>query len=201
MAGFDNDRPEESAQSSQGTTSELDASQSAGPLGYLRQAIRIARFDVDAITRASQDKRAILYGAGVLGTGILTANVSAWLLSGPPAGDESVSNRVLFVVGAAVVVPLQVLVSAINVGIIHGAARLVFGATGRYVHLLRVLWLGSVVLWLNAIPIVGALVGSVWFLLITLVTFEEVDGVERLQALALVVGLAALMFLARAALG
>jgi hypothetical protein len=56
-----------------------------------------------------------------------------------------------------------------------------------------VLWLGAIVQWLAVIPIVGLLVSAIWSLLITLVTFEEVDGVERLQALILEFVLALMM--------
>ena len=71
--------------------------------------------------------------------------------------------------------------------------KLLLGATGSYVSLLRVLWLASVVTWLAVIPVVGAIVAGIWFLLIMLVTFENIDGLERLQALVLVVAVGALM--------
>ena len=99
---------------------------------------------------------------------------------------------------AVLTLPIQLLVSALSTGVIHGAARVMFGASGRFIALLRVLWLASIVGWLGIVPVVGGLVAGVWSLLITLVTFEEIDGVERLQALLLVVAFGALSFVAMA---
>jgi hypothetical protein len=98
--------------------------------------------------------------------------------------------------GLLVAAASQLPVSALAVAIIHGAAKLLFGASGGYLQLLRVLWVGSIVLWVGVIPYVGALVGGVLYLLVMLVAISEVDGVERLQALILVVGLRALIALA-----
>jgi hypothetical protein len=193
MAGFENDRQDETPAASTGGPSDLETVHGSGPLWYLGEAIRIARFDSEAIARASQDRRALFYGAGFLAAGFLAGRVIGLLLSEPTPDAGPVPNWILSVLVTVVAVPVGVLFSAVNVAVVHGAAKVLFDATGRYVALLRVLWLGSIVQWLNVIPLVGALVGSVWFLLITLVTFEEVDGVERLQALALVVGFAVLM--------
>ena len=43
---------------------------------------------------------------------------------------------------------------------------------------------------------VGPLVGGVFYLLVALVAISEVEGVERLQALVLVIGLRAIVMLA-----
>jgi hypothetical protein len=164
--------------------SPSEAAGRGGPLWYLREAARIARFDHRAIIRTSQDRRALFYGACVMAVGVL-----AGLLSGAAFSvrrPQTPPAPVPVVLLAFVAIPLQLLASAINIAIIHGAARLLFGATGRYGAILRVLWLGSIVQWLVVVPVVGVLVGGTWFFLITLVTFEEVDGVERLQALMLV---------------
>jgi hypothetical protein len=157
----------------------------------LREAIWIARFDHRAIERTAQDRRALFYGACVGAVGVLAGQ-----LAGPAAFStrQPQTPPVPAAVVAVVAVPVQLLISAINIAIIHGAARLLFGATGRYGALLRVLWLGSIVQWLVVVPVVGLFVAGGWFLLITLVAFEEVDGIERLQALMLVVAFAVLTY-------
>jgi hypothetical protein len=58
--------------------------------------------------------------------------------------------------------------------------------------------MASLVGWLAVIPVLGPLVAAVWSLLIMLVTFEELDGVERLQALVLVLPFGVLTLVATA---
>jgi hypothetical protein len=168
---------------------------SGGPTHYFREAIRIARFDDDAIGRVAGDSRALKYGACVVAIAAILAYVPAHLLA--PSPSEGASVGLGLAIGIPLVVLVQLLASAVQVGLIHGLAKLLLGATGRFVSLLRVLWLASVVSWLVIIPVVGSIVGGIWYLLITLVTFEDVDGLERLQALVLVVCIGALMFFVR----
>ena len=98
--------------------------------------------------------------------------------------------------GLLVVAAGQLAISALATAAVHGAAKLLFRASGQYVRLLRVLWVGSIVLWIGALPVVGPLVGGVLYLLVALVAISEVEGVERLQALILVIGLRAIVMLA-----
>jgi hypothetical protein len=192
MSGPENDQRYVPSPATLNETPRDDTSQLAGPLSYFREAVRIARFDLNAIGRASQDRSALFYGACFLTIGLVAAQLAGRRLSGLTPGELPVSSSVAVVVVLILALPVQILLSALNIALIHGAAKFLFGATGRYVALLRVLWLASIVQWLSIIPVIGVLVGGVWFLLITLVTFEEIDGVERLQALMLVVGFAAL---------
>jgi hypothetical protein len=177
-----------------GTSPSAEVLSGSGLVWHLREATRIARFDPDAIARTAQHRRALFYGAGFLSLGIVGALLSDTLVS--PADPESAEvpawARVL--VAALIIVPLQLLLSAFNVAVIHGAARLFFDGHGRYIALLRVLWVASVVQWLAIVPVIGTLAGGGWFLLIVLVTLEEVEGIERLQGLLLVVVLAGLLF-------
>jgi len=162
-----------------------------GVVRYVREGLRIARWDVEAVERISRDTRALVYGACFM--------MLATLLTGVPLlfGTEPDAPRWPFAaIGILISAAGQLALSALATAIVHGAARLLFGAAGRYVYLLRVLWVGSVVLWLGVLPLVGALVGGVLYLLVTLVAISEVEGVERLQALVLVVGLRAMMLLA-----
>jgi hypothetical protein len=163
-----------------------------GVIRYVREGVQIARWDVEAVERTSRDPRALVYGACFLALATLLVEVPL-LLGNEPDAPRWPFGAIGVLVGAAG----QLAVSAVAAAIVHGAARLLFGATGRYVNLLRVLWVGSVVLWLGVLPLVGALAGGVLYLLVTLVAISEVEGVERLQALVLVVGLRAMVFLAQ----
>lgn len=162
-----------------------------GVFRYAREGLQIARWDVEAVERTSRDPRALIYGACFMVLATILAGVPLLLETEPDAPGWP-----FFAVGLLVGAAGQLAVSALAAAIVHGAARLLFGATGRYVNLLRVLWVGSVVLWIGVLPVVGALVGGVLYLLVTLVAVSEVEGVERLQALLLVVGLRAMILLA-----
>jgi hypothetical protein len=167
-----------------------------GPrLPYWSEALLIARLSDHAITRIASDRVALLIGACVLGAGAAMSFAVQRILAAPAPGAATATGALPLFVMAPIVGVLQILISAVNIGLMHGVGKIVFGATGRYLGLLRVLWLGSWVLWLGVIPVVGSIVGGIWFLLISLVTFEQVDGVERIQALFLLVGLSALTFM------
>lgn len=161
-----------------------------GVIRYVREGLRIARWDVEAVERVSRDPRALVYGGCFI--------MLATLLPGLPLlpGTEPDAPRWPIAVGGLLLAAAgHLVISALATAIVHGAARFLFGAAGGYVNLLRVLWVGSVVLWLGVLPLVGALVGGVLYLLVTLVAISEVEGIERLQALMLVVGLRAMIFL------
>ncbi len=168
-------------------TSDLTEPAGRGPLRYLREAGRTVRFDDRAMARMANDPLALRYGASI--TALFATLVSVVsLLAASRAADAEPLEWSDIIVGTIIAVIAQMLMSALNVALIHGMAKWLFGATGTYLGVLRVLWLGSIVLWLFAVPVLGPLVGGVWFLLVFLVTFETVDGVERLQALGLMAG-------------
>jgi hypothetical protein len=111
-----------------------------GLLWCLHEAIAIARLDSDAIRRTARDGRALFYGALAL---CLTSAVVSLVRERPSGGglDQlgGVARGVAFTLGLAFSIALQFCVSALRVAVIHGAARLFFGATGRYLSLLRVI--------------------------------------------------------------
>ena len=175
----------------------VDAGSSRGPAWYAAEAVRIARLDTTAMQRASRDRAAIAYGA-VIATlvmvvrGVIELGTVSVARDVPPeAGMFAVVLSGVIVLALAV--PLQLGWSALTTAVMHGAAKVLFGATGSYTALLRVLWMGSIVQLFAVLPIVGSIVAGLWMLLVTLVVFEEVDGIERLQALVLAVGFVALM--------
>jgi hypothetical protein len=153
-----------------------------GPMSYAASAIRIIKLDTEEMVRVSHDPMALLYGALVfVVTSILSVSVRA-LISGvfPSALTVAIAAFVAAFIG--------LIASVVTTGLVHLIAKGLFGTTGTLVRLLRVLWLGSIVSLLGIVPIVGGIVGGMWSLLITMVTFQEVDGIERLQALALSIG-------------
>ena len=152
-----------------------------GPARDLRAALGIVRMDTEVMAVMSQDPSAIWYGAGLM----VAVTVLSLLV-------QAVIRQVSINVVAVVVVALVSLaISAISTAAIHGAAKVIFGAKGKYVGLLRVLWLGSVVNVLMIVPVVGSIVAGLWSLLIMMVTFQEIDGIDRIQALGLSLGLSA----------
>jgi hypothetical protein len=169
------------------STSELVSAppevRGSGPGWYLREAVRISRFDTRAIGRSSHDRAALAYGAAIFGVGSLLATAGVW-----PSPDVDQLDQPISPVAVVLMIGGSFAASALGIAVMHGAASLLFGATGTYLRLLRALWMGSLVKWLVVVPVVGPLVAGVWSLLVALVTFEEVDGIERLQALALSLG-------------
>ena len=165
----------------------------SGPVRALGHAVGIARLDTTAMQSASRDRQALLYGAVIAGAAIVPQVVAGMVAS--TLGPETLTpdaSAILTV--SAVAVIMRLVSSAISTAIMHGAAKLLFGATGSYLGLLRVLWLGSIVQVIAVVPVIGSIVAGIWSLLITLIAFEEVDGIERLQALVLAVGFTAIAY-------
>jgi hypothetical protein len=165
----------------------------SGFVSSLRDGLQIARWDGEAVERVSRNPRALLHGACFTIIGTLLAGLPDLL----GVGQEPTTTWWPFLLfGLIVAGALQLVISAIATGVVHGGAKLLFGGSGTYVRLLRVLWVGSVVSWVALIPLVGPIVSNVLYLLVALIAISDVEEVERLQALMLVVGLRALTFLA-----
>ena len=163
----------------------------SGFVGSLRDGVQVARWDGEAVERVSRNPRALFHGACFAIIGTLLAGVPDLLGAGP---QPTTARWPFLLFGLVVAGALQLAISAIATGVIHGAAKLLFGGSGTYVKLLRVLWVGSVVSWVALIPLVGPIVSNVLNLVVALIAISDVEGVERLQALMLVVGLWALTF-------
>ncbi|MFQ5818078.1 MAG: hypothetical protein ACE5H2_09030 [Terriglobia bacterium] len=156
------------------------------PWHYLREAAAIARWDEAAIRRAAGDNNALLYGFVFWSVGVFLPalrNVAlAWL-----AGYAIPWWTLLGDLAKALALMAFLMVGYF--AICHLIARVLFDGRGSYLGILRAMLLGSLVLWLNVVPVVGPLVARLWWgIAILLWVFEEVDAIERLQALAIVVG-------------
>jgi hypothetical protein len=162
--------------------------QGFAPVHYLRQALAIARLDDAAVTVASLDKMAMLYGASfwVLGQLLILAG-SLW------AGGGAFARLGWF--AALLTVEFVILLDATLVlaqyGLCHLLARWWFGGRGTYWGVLRPLLLGSIVTWLGIVPFVGVIIAGLWSIAVMMIVFEDVDGISRLKAFGLsaVIGL------------
>lgn len=157
------------------------------PTHYFHEALAIARWDELAIQRASRDNNALLYGLAFFSVAAVLPHSPALMRAGLAwlAGHLVPWRFILVELAQALV--LSALLLFAYFGTCHLIARFVFGARGSYLSVLRAMLLGSLVLWLQIIPVVGPLVARLWWgVAILMWVFEEVDGIERLQALAIV---------------
>lgn len=157
------------------------------PVEYLRQAVAIAFWDEGAIRRAARDPNALLYGLVFWSVGV---TLPIWLNVGF-AWMQGFAIPWWTVLGelAKALAQMAVLL-LVYFAICHGLARVLFGGRGSYLGILRAMLLGSLVLWVTVIPVVGELLARLWWgIAILMWVFEEVDGIERLQALAITVGI------------
>ncbi len=83
--------------------------------------------------------------------------------------------------------PLQIVVGiAIQGGILHLFLRLVGGASGRLETTVRAMAYSQSVLVFSWVPVIGALVGAVWTLVLMVVGLREMHGTTTGKALAAV---------------
>ena len=161
------------------------------PMHYLREALAIARLNEAAIRRAAHDVNSIFYGAVIMVIGSLLGSVGSSLISGVVGRRSSVT------IGAVALESIAVLaLSLVSTGLMHIAARILFRAYGRYWSLVGALWLGSIVAWIGVIPGIGTLIAAIWNFAVFLWVFEEVEGVERIHAIGLSIGLSAALWAA-----
>ncbi len=155
---------------------------------YFRQALAIARFDDAAIFAAARDNAALLYGGiiWIIGQVLIFAAQLA-----PAVAQGKEINWFVWAIGVCIGILLDAALALAQYGICHLLARWWFSARGTYVGILRVMLLGSVVIWLVVIPYVGFFVFGFWHIAVLMRVFEEVDGIERMQAFALAFGVGA----------
>lgn len=157
------------------------------PVHYLREALAIARWDEAAIQRAARDNNALVYGFVFWTLGIfapiLRNLLLAWL-AGYRIPWLTVAGEL------AKTLAVMATLMLVYFGIFHLLARFLLNGQGSYGGILRAMLLGSVVLWLGVIPVIGEIVARLWWgIAILMWVFEEVEGIERLQALAISIGI------------
>jgi len=158
-----------------------------GPAWYAQEMFRVIKLDVEAMGRVAKDPAALGYAVVVKVLTVVVRLLAGLALAGPPAAGFAGA----LVAGTAMVLAADI----VGLLLVHGAAKVIFGATGSFLGLIRVLWLGSLIGCLAIVPVVGGIVAGIWGLLMMMVAFQEVDGIERLQALALSFGVSAVVYL------
>lgn len=107
-------------------------------------------------------------------------------------------NPAVVLIGAMVGLVFGFLVMAsitfVQLALCHLIAKWFFGATGRFVELMRPLLLGWFVNCLVVIPVAGMLLAGIGWTAVLMMVFEEVDGIGRLQAFGISAGINIVFF-------
>jgi Yip1 domain len=154
------------------------------PAYYFMQGWKIIFWDDAAIRRNSRDPNALIYGIlfWIVGASLpLLLNILI-------AVSNSVHlepSRLALSLG---IVIAGILVEFLRFGICHLLAKQFFGGDGKFLPLIRALFLGSVASWLIVVPVLGTLLAGIATTIVIMVVFEELDHIERMQAFLLAVG-------------
>jgi hypothetical protein len=164
-----------------GYVHEGEAAPSAGfaPLYYFQQALKIVSWDDAAIRRTARDRNSLQYGIifWVIGM-LITFAVS--LIAAIGAGMPI--NPATMIIGMVVLLIISAVYDATRYGLCHLIAKYLFGGTGKFITILRPISLGSILIWLAWIPVVGLIAAGIGTIAIVMLTFEEIEGIERMQA-------------------
>jgi hypothetical protein len=160
---------------------------------YLRLAFSIARWDDEAIRRASRDPTALLYG----GVFSMISAAIIFLVTALPGmlAREGASAVTIFwglLLGLVFVWVYTGAIAFLQFGLYHLIARWFLGATGTFFGVMRPLLLGWFVNCLILIPVVGALASAVAWTAVLMMIFKEVDGIGRLPAFLIAAGINAI---------
>ncbi len=86
------------------------------------------------------------------------------------------------IVGLTVGAIIMAAVTFVQLGLCHLIAKVIFGANGKFVELMRPLLLGWFVNCLILIPVTGMLLAGIGWTAVLMMVFEEVDGIGHSQA-------------------
>jgi hypothetical protein len=166
------------------------------PFYYIRMAFNIVRWDDLAIRRASRDPNALVYGAALSAMSAATIFLMTALphmLTREGKAPEAIFLGLLL--GLVFVWAYMGLIAVIQIGLCHAIAKVFLDAKGTLVGVMRPLFLGWFVNVLILIPIVGLYAAGIAWTAVLMLVFEEVDGIERMQAFLISAGINA-VFLA-----
>ena len=158
------------------------------PLHYLREALRIAIWDGDAIRRVSRDRQALPYGIMVWAI----ANSVPILFLGALSSAGHSFDALPVLIGLVFLLVRSACFSLAQVGACFLIAKSFMGGEGRFVEILRPLLLGSVVYLLLAIPVAGIFFAAIEWICVFAMVFQVVADVEAFSAyvLSIIVGIA-----------
>jgi hypothetical protein len=163
-----------------------------GSLGYyLGEALKIVRWDDMAVRRNAKDPRATLYAVlfWIASMLVILLATSFTALSKVLPKDNPVAMAIGAVAGLTFGLIVMALLTFIQLGLCHLIAKWIFGATGKFVELMRPLLLGWFVNCLILVPIAGTLLAAIGWTAVLMIVFEEVDGIGRLQAFGISAGI------------
>lgn len=146
---------------------------------YFLQAWKIVFWDDAAIRRVARDANSLGYGIAFYAMGYVINYMVLMLL------NLNRGVRIAPVAAAAAFVSYAVLGAMLDLtkySLCHFIAKQFFGGTGKFLAILRPLLLGSVIVWLAPIPVVGLFISSIGMIAILMLVFEEIEAIERMQA-------------------
>jgi hypothetical protein len=169
----------------------MEAPTNGGIGYYLGEAFKIVRWDDVAIRRNAKDQRATMYAVVIwLAAIFLFLCLSTWpyWFTTPVAANPS---KLILVLATGVIFMFVVLaiVTLVQLSLCHSIAKLLFGAKGRFIEVMRPLLLGWIVNLLGVIPVAGTLLAAIGWTAVLMMVFEEVDEIERLQAFGISAGI------------
>ncbi len=169
---------------------DLRVPANAGLGYYLGEALKIVRWDDIAIRRNAKDRRATIYGLLLWSVSmflvLLVTSLPA-LLTRLPKGNP-IAQAVGIIFGLTFGFIAMAVLTLIQLGLCHLIAKWIFGATGRFVEVMRPLLLGWFVNVFIVVPVAGTLLAAIGWTAVLMMVFEEVDGIERLQAFGISAG-------------
>jgi hypothetical protein len=154
------------------------------PAYYFMQGWKIIFWDDAAIRRNSRDPNALIYGIlfWIIGASL---PLLLSILIAVSNGVHLEATRLALGFG---IVIAGILVEFLRFGLCHLLAKQFFGGDGKFLPLIRALFLGSVASWLIVVPVLGTLLAGIASTIVIMVVFEELDHIERMQAFLLAVG-------------
>jgi hypothetical protein len=166
------------------------------PIYYLRLAFNIARWDDMAIRRASRDSNAIGYGMVVWTVSAFLILLGTTLPRLLARTDIPAPALLLALIpGLSVGLAIMAAVTLLQLGLCHLIAKWLLGGKGTYLQLMGPLLLGWCVNLLILIPFLGPLAAGIAWTAVLMLVFEEVEGIERLQAFFISAGINLCFFL------
>ncbi|MGC0776933.1 MAG: hypothetical protein WCD68_06980, partial [Candidatus Acidiferrum sp.] len=163
-----------------------------GRIGYyLGEAFKIVRWDDVAIRRNAKDRRATLYGVLIWSAAALVIVLARTLpaLNSAITRANPITLMIAIIVGVTFGFVLIAVITFLQLGLCHLIAKWFFGATGRFVEVMRPLLLGWFVNCFLLIPVAGMLLAAIGWTAVLMMVFEEVDGIRRLQAFGISAGI------------
>jgi hypothetical protein len=91
-------------------------------------------------------------------------------------------NPAAMFIGMVMILFISAVYDAARYGLCHLVAKYLFGGTGKFITILRPISLSSILIWIAWIPVVGLIAAGIGTIAVVMLTFEEIEGIERMQA-------------------